>query len=206
MKMLVDTDKMYKLALTPDGQLAINLSNGKTIQGSLTAEEQEVVAVAITRISERVIEFDPTPNDYIALHTADIQTLEQQAVLLEELRAKQRVTEEGLAEVVKQRNELQVSLDDANKELQTIKPQFRDTSLVVQEQASQLAQLRHDLTTTQYELNGAKGELAQALDVIQKQREVIQHSSPDKVEIPAGEIPKETAVQDKTEVLESPKS
>jgi len=194
MKMLVDTDKMYKLALTPDGQLAINLSNGKTIQGSLTPEEQEVIAVAVTRISERVIEFEPKPNDYIALHLADIETLEKQALALEELRTELEAKKESLSKHVAAAAELQLAIEAANKELESTKPQLRDTSLVVQEQAAQLTQLRADLAATQQELNGVKGELMQSLEVVQKQREVITSASPAVVEIPAGEAPKAEAV------------
>jgi chromosome segregation ATPase len=175
MKMLIDTDKMYKLNLTPEGQLSINLSNGKVLQGTLTQEEQDVVATAMTRISENFIQFEPKPTDYIALHLSDIETLEKQSQALEELRVELDQKKGLLAEQIEAAGKLQATLDETLKELDDARPKLRDTSLVVQEQASQLAQLR--------------AELATANEVIQKQREVIS-----KIEIPAGELPKEEAV------------
>lgn len=175
MKMVVDTDKMFKIAASPDGQLSINLANGKTIQGQLSPEEIDVLLTAVIRVSEEVLQFDPKPTDYIALHLSDIETLEKQSQALEELRVELDQKKGLLAEQIEAAGKLQTTLDETLKELDDARPKLRDTSLIVQEQASQLAQLR--------------AELAAANEVIQKQREVIS-----KIEIPAGELPKEEAV------------
>jgi len=120
--------------------------------------------------------------------------LEKQALALEELRTELEAKKESLSKHVAAAAELQLAIEAANKELESTKPQLRDTSLVVQEQAAQLTQLRADLAATQQELNGVKGELMQSLEVVQKQREVITSASPAVVEIPAGEAPKAEAV------------
>lgn len=146
MKMVIDTDKMFKLSVNPDGQLQINLANGKTLQGALTPEEQEVIAVAVTRVSESLITFEPKPTDYLAMHLSDVATLELQAIVIAELREKAKTEEASAQEYADSRNQLTKELADANNELEKVKPQLRDANLTIQEQAKLLAQLRAELT------------------------------------------------------------
>lgn len=86
MKLIVDTEKMFKMTLSPEGQLGINVANSKQYQGQLTSEEMEQIAHRVSVITDGAIKFDPVPNDYIGMHKTDIETLEAQSEEINRLR------------------------------------------------------------------------------------------------------------------------
>jgi|WetSurMetagenome_2_1015567.scaffolds.fasta_scaffold147318_2 hypothetical protein len=134
MKLILNQEKMFKLSITQEGQVTVNLANGKQYTGSLTKEETEQLMFRVSAISEGTILFDPTPWDYVNLHAIDVGTLEAQSLTINELREQLKTRDE----TIEGHQEVIARLADCESELTKARTEARDLALVVQQQADKL--------------------------------------------------------------------
>lgn len=138
MKLIIDSDKMFKLSVTPEGELSINLANGKTMKGSLTPEEVEQLHFRVMEVSDGALLFDPLPTDYIGLHKSDMETLEQQSIELNRLRDALENAKQSEQELLTAKAELETRLTDCEQLLVSARTELKNALEVVEQQASKL--------------------------------------------------------------------
>ncbi len=88
--------EMFKATIKPDGKIDVTLLGGKQLSGKLTDAENEQILFRVAAISEGMLTFDPEPQDLVNVHAADVRSLEEQAIELENLRA---IVKEQAAEI-----------------------------------------------------------------------------------------------------------
>lgn len=134
MKLIIDAEKMFKLTITQEGQLSVNLANGKQYAGPLAPAELEQIMFRASALSDGAIKFDPAPTDYISMHEEDMKTLESQSVAINELRE----TVESQRKIIEKHQEDVARLVDCENELSKARVELKDITLVVQQQADKL--------------------------------------------------------------------
>ena len=138
MKLIIDSEKMFKLAITPEGSLSINLANGKTLQGTLTPEEIEQIHFRVMQVSEGALKFDPEPQDYVSLHKSDTLTLEAQAVELDRLRSVIEAAKQSEQDALTAKAQLENQLLDCEQMLSSTRTELKNALEVVEQQAAKL--------------------------------------------------------------------
>ncbi len=128
MKTLVNhSDKAIKIAVEMTGDITVTLPGGETVKGKLTTDELEQFAFRLTAMSEGKISFDPPANDLIAVHFYDVETLEKQALLLEQQREEIYLHVEAVAVGHKTIAELNQRLEDCEKDLVEARGNLKDS-------------------------------------------------------------------------------
>lgn len=138
MKLIIDSEKMFKLAITPEGQLSINLANGKTLTGALSSEEVEQLHFRVMQVSDGALQFDPMPTDHIGRHQDDAATLEAQAIELDRLRGALENTKQAEQAALTAKSELETQLADCENLLTSARNELKNALEVVEQQAAKL--------------------------------------------------------------------
>jgi regulator of replication initiation timing len=118
-----------KVEINFDKKCIIKLPGGKAIEGELTEQEQEQIAYRVLKITEGVVFFDPEPIDLVGMHNTDIETLEKQAIALDELREELKDTVETNRILAKDGDELQERLTTCESELTITRQALKDTRI-----------------------------------------------------------------------------
>jgi hypothetical protein len=87
-----------KVTLNLSGEATVILPGGKQFKGQLPPGECEQLAFRVGEITGGELACDPIPTDYVGAHTADVETLEKQAVAIDDLRTLRNSMEVALLE------------------------------------------------------------------------------------------------------------